>query len=1503
MLPSNDEWLIEQPLEFAGNVARVSAETLLGTDTTLSLHRGHGDDGSPMLLLVPHAAHAEHPPVEMLRRMLGIRDRLAPSWAGVPLAIAQRPQASALLYADPGGESLLRHLSTPARPDDFLRLAIAITTAVGKLHDAHLLHLNLRPALILITASCGTAHVLGIDSIPESERRPGQVHWTLARPGDRTGSDHEGTDAARNARHTGSGAMRAYLAPEQTGRMNRIVDQRTDLYALGVILYQLLTGTLPFEETDPLAWIHCLIARQPPPPEAHRPDIPPMLASIVMKLLAKTPDERYQSAYGLAHDLKRCQSDLSAHQPIERFPLGNHDQPGVLHFPDELYGRTPERDALLRAFQAVSDGAGLRVFVISGYSGIGKSCLVRSLDKKLTTSQGFYVSGKFDQYQRDVPYASFAQAFRALFGQILALPESALQPWRAAVQHALGNQGRIITGLIPELIHLIGEQPPVPEIGPSEDQNRFQAVFQRFLSVFTRKGQPLVMFLDDLQWIDAASLRLLEHLTHHPDVHDLLLIITYRSNEVDAAHPLALFLDRLSHSGVSRSTLELAPLDLADLAQLIGDTLGRDDEAVEGLARLVLEKTGGNPFFARQFLANLHETGLITYQPHSERWHWDLTRIRAQNYTDNVVDFMVGKLSRLKPATQDALQRFACIGNTARTDLLARMSVDTVSDPHGALSEAMDVGLITLAGDTYRFLHDRVQEAAYSMIPVTERPARHLEIGRLLLGGADVGTIERDVFTIVNQFNANLAQISLATERATVSHLNRRAGQRARAATDNYAARHYLRHAMQLQADDHWQAYYADSMALYLELSEAEYLTGDFDSASALFDEILRHANTFADQARAHRLQMRLLVVSGRYEAAVNIAFQALKCFGIDLPDDDARIEARFRAAHARISAHMQNRPIADLADLPVVTDPSIKAIMSLLVDATVCAYIARPAMFRWLVTAALELCLEHGNTADASFFYGRYGRLLVSTFQEIPAAFAYSALSLQLNDRFRNIRLSGTLLYNHGAFIHAWQRHISTCIPYMRRAFDASLEVGDLVYANYNGVFTVWQMVEKGDPLSTVRAQSETFAQFARQTRNEVVFYILRLFQQFIAGLTGDTPEPSNWNSDDFSEADYLTVIDRAAYVSGFAWFHILKQIAHYLSGDAAASLRHAASAKPFLHGVMAQPFEATHYFFEALAHCAQAQAHPGDTPAQPETLHDLRTRLALWAHHCPENYLNRHALVEAECAALEHRHDEAMDGYERAIRSANENGFVQQAAIAFERAARYYRSRGFERIASAHLTPAVQAYHRWGARAKVVMLSPHTSKGADGLPHTGDWNTQVNLLSVTKASQALSGEIRLAQLLKTLLTLVVEHAGADRALLLLNNETDIKIEAEAIATAHGIDVDLKPGTDLANRLPESVLNYVSRTGEPLLFDDARTAASHRDDPYLQASDVRALLCLPLLRGARLVGAMYLENRLTVGAFSTDGMGVLELIASQAAISLENARLYRDLEVENSER
>ena len=1146
------------------------------------LYRGRKEeDLSQVLVLAPAM---EDPGPETLKRLeheYSLREELDPAWAARPIAITFHWNRPVLVLEDPGGIPLDQLLGQPLDLGSSLRLAISLATAIGHVHQRGMIHKDIKPANVLVNLAAGKIWLMGFgiaSRVPRERQSPEPPEFI-------------------------AGTL-AYMAPEQTGRMNRSTDSRSDLYSYGVTLYEMLTGCLPFAASDAMEWVHCHVARQPMPPGQRTKGVPGTISAIVMRLLAKTAEERYQTAAGVEADLRRCLAQLEKLGRVDSFSLGTHDVSDRLWIPERLYGRDREVKVLLDAFQRVVISGTPGLALVAGYSGIGKSSVVNELQKAIVLPRGLFIAGKFDQHKRDIPHGTLAQAFQTLVRQILGKSEEEVGHWREAIRQAIGPNGQLIVNLIPELDLIIGRQPLVPPLPPEETQQRFQAVFRRFLSVFARKEHPLTLFLD----VTCSGL-----MPAHPHPHrtspqssrrqtppNHRRIQGQRTQPVSSSD--AGTLDSIRKTGVMVDEIFLKPLSPRDVNQFIADALRCERVHAKALARLVHKKTAGNPFFVIQFLTALAEEHLVEFDVLGPAWSWDLARIRAKGYTDNVVDLMAGKLSRLPHTTQEALGQLACLGNVAEISTLALVQGEKEEQIHAALWQAVLAGLVFRLDSVYTFLHDRVQEAAYALMPESERAAVHLRIGRLFVSRTAPEEIEEKIFEIVNQLNRGALLIDSLEERERVAELNLNAAKRAKTSTAYASALTYFVAGRALLAEESWEQQYALTFALEFQRAECEFMIGDFAAAEERLLMLSRHAGNLVDSAAVARLQTELYATLDKGDRAVEAGLEYLRRVGVDWsphPTND-----QLRQEYERIWLQLGDRPIEALVDLPPLTDPASRATLDVLTA------VEEPANFtdenlRCLVIARMvNLSLEHGNSDGSCVAYVHLGWFVAPRFGHHQAAFRFGKLGLDLVEKRGLERFGARASQSFGYFVNPWSRHLRTSIELLRRSFTTAQEAGDIKYAVYACDRLVTFLLAAGDPLGDVQREAEHGLEFARKAKFSFIVDIIIGQLRLIRTLRGLTPSFSSFNDAEFDEGrfeQHLEADPQLVWAACWYWIHKLQ--ACFYAGDYASALAAASKAEPLLQTGPGH-FESPEYlFYDALARAAQYNgASPEERPRHRE-------------------------------------------------------------------------------------------------------------------------------------------------------------------------------------------------------------------------------------------------------------------------------------------------------------
>lgn len=1470
-------------------------------------------DHQPVIIKTTRSEHPSPEKLASLQHEYSILRELELKGVIRAYGLESQKNRLSLILEDFGGQPL----SKLARAQRFtletvLEIAIAVAGTVEQLHAHPILHKDLKPHNILLNTATRQLKLIDFS-----------VATRLSRESQRAVSPT-----------TLEGTL-AYMSPEQTGRMNRVVDPRSDLYSLGVTLYELLTGTLPFHATDPREMIHSHIARQPLPPRQRDQSVPQVLSDIVMKLLAKAAEDRYQSAHGLRLDLQECLQRLRASGKITDFPIGRHDHDGELRIPQRLYGREAESAALLASFDRTSRGA-VEIILLSGYAGVGKSTLAQEIYKGIAQRGGYFISGKFDQLGHHVPYAPMARAFGDLIRQLLTEPPAILDAWKQKLLAALGGNGPLLTSLIPELALVIGPQPGVPELGPTESKNRFSLVFQNFLRVFSTSEHPLVLFLDDLQWADPASLKLLQILLSDPELGHLQLIGAYRDQEVDALHPLAVTLGELRKAGSRIEEYNLKPLGLMHVAQLLVATLGCNQERIAPLAQLVFHKTQGNPFFVNQFLSALHKERLLAYDSRAGVWEWDLQRIAEAQVTDNVVDFMAAKLRRLSPATQRLLMVASCIGHRFEIGALAALYDKTPAEIADPLWQAMQEGLIVPLGSQYRFLasggesgpsplhgtadqaahvacrflHDRVQQAAYALIPESEKQQLHLRIGQRLKAQHQSSQVEDELFELVNHLNYAAPLISAAQECIELARLNYRASTRARAATAYATAASYCRAGIALLPQGSWDAEHELTFGLHAVRAECEYLSGQFQEAEALFQLLLAHTHSVFEQVHVHSLRMVMYITQGLFADAIDAGRIGLRLFGIDLPEQEAEQQAALAAAHERMQVSRAGRSMAALLDAPAMTSPQQHAISKLYMELVAPAYFTSPTLFSLITARMVHLSLEYGNSELSPYGYLAHGFLLAAAMGQPAEAYEFGQLGLALHEKYHSSSLTCRLNFLFGIYQHLC-RPLRTAVPCLMKAVHSGLQTGDLTYASFACHHLGFTRLGLGDELGAVREEVDRFLALMHKTQDMVSLRTLTITRQAIACLQGRTSDVLTLNDERFDEQEFVAAAQAAKFPMGCCYFYFTKLQLLYIYGDypGARAMAEQAEALQWSAFGLYYRTELPLYICLTLAACYPAAA-AAEQVRYLAAMQRHHAQIGEWTKGCPENFQHHQLLVAAELARLSHNEAEAIGLYEQAIAVAQQSGFVHLAAIACELAAKLHLSRQRLQLAGLYFREAKYCYGRWGATAKVRQLVeqyPELTSDPAELP-LGTVNAAtvssssahaagLDVATLIGAAQAIAGEMVHAQVLTQLMRSVLTNSGAQRGFLLIPGLDGLTIEAAMYTDPDSIEVGLATPMAADARLATTIVHYVARSRETVVLGNARSESRFAADPYIAAEQPKSILCLALLHREHLPGILYLENNATFDAFTKERVELLRFLSSQAAIAMENARLYTDVQ------
>ncbi len=1444
--------------------------------------------------------------------------------------------ALAIVIEDFGGSSLdilmgLQKFTI----SQFLLIAIQIANTLGEIHAADVIHKDINLSNIVYNSETEQLKVIDFGISTRFRRE----NPTLKSP-----VVLEGT--------------LAYMSPEQTGRINRSLDYRTDFYSLGVAFYRMLTQSLPFKATDALELVHCHIAKQPIPPHTVDPEIPPVISEIVMKLLAKMAEDRYQSALGLKTDLEACLSQLQQTGQISAFPLAGQDISERFKIPQKLYGREEQIATLVRAFEqiaalpeadqsrqqnqdALTDGSAdrpqprIEMMLIAGFSGIGKSVLVQELYQPITQRCGYFIAGKFDQFQRNIPYAAIISAFKSLVRQLLSETELQLAQWRQQLLTAFDGYGQIMIDVIPEVEKIVGVQPPVEPLEGAEAQNRFDRVFGNFIRVFCQRSHPLVIFCDDLQWADAASLRLIELIMSDVRTEYLLLIGAYRDHEVHPHHPTMLAIERLQARGAIVNTMLLDALKSEQIAQLIADALHSDLERVKPLAELVTRKTSGNPFFMNEFLRTIHQENLLTFNRQQKCWQWDITKINQQGFTDNVVDLMLSKLRKLPEATQKALRLAACIGNRFDLSTLSVMSQQAAPETFKDILPAIQLGSVLplseletsstlpveseLVIQDYKFQHDRVQQAAYALIDDDLKKTVHHQIGSLLLANVTAEGLEDQIFAIVNHLNKGQSLIQSNAEKIKLAELNLKAGKKAKEATAYEAARDYLILAEQGFPGDIWKDNYRMALDLFRELAEIEYLNGNFEQSQIWLAVSIQRASSALDQAEFYFLRIIQHTLLGQYTDSIKLGRVALKLLDIDLAAEN--FAAAFAAELADYRINLGQQKISALSDSPEMKSLEKRAAVKILTRIFPAAWILTPVLMYLVGTKIANLCIKYGHMEMSAMGYSFFGVINTHALQDYRAGYEYGSLAIRLSDQFRSLASKSVACQLHANMTMPWLEDIKLSESVNQESIHAGLQSGDRQAVGYTLTYNLYNLIFQGKNLDTLQKEIDRSLLFAQTTQNDWAINCILASKILVYNLVGLTPDPLCFDIEQKNESYFFQTCQQNNTLAAVCLYYIYKAQILYLYEQPIELIyfKQTADLLDYIPGTISI---ASHNFFYSLTLLSvYAQASLGQRQQYWQQLEANQRQMKAWTDLCPANFLPQYLLVAAEMCRLSGAWQQAMDLYDQAIRAAKDNEFIQTEALANELAAKFWSERGKDDFAQLYLKKAHQGYLIWGAKRKVEALeqkypqwlgsrSPGTTRAPETHSTTSSSRLErLDLATVLKASRAISGEILLSKLLEKLMIIAIENAGAQKGFLILGQAGEWAIEAQGIVDSEhvnilkSIPIDAVDGNQQIPLLSVSIVNYVTRTQESLVLHDAAQEGQFTRDPYVIASQSKSILCTPLLNQGQLKGILYLENNLAAGAFTSERVELLNILSAQAAISIDNSRLYQNLEQKVSER
>lgn len=1416
---------------------------------------------------------------------------------------------AALVLEDAQGRSLATDLQqTPLQLRETLQFALQATDALSALLHHRLVHKNINLHTLIWDRATAMVQLTGFELAQRLRQDGSEIQRSTVLEGDLS-----------------------YISPEQTGRSNRLVDYRSDYYSFGIILYQLLTGQVPFTSPRRLELVAAHLSRQPIPPHEVNPDVPEMVSRIVMKLLEKAAEDRYQSPMGLKRDLEKCLMQLDATEaipPLENceanapFVLAQHDQAAFFQPPQKLYGRTAELNQLLQALGHCVRSGRPQVIWIAGPSGVGKSSLVQELQRPVSGQQGNFVSGKSDGMNRSIPYSAIAPLLSKLLRSFLTEGTEQIGFWRSRLQTAVGRTGQVLVQILPELEMLIGFQPAVPELPPMEQQNRLRSTFLSFLQACALADHPLVLFLDDLQWADDASLQLLQTLLDDPETEYLLLLGSFRDDEVDAVHPLRRTMNAIAQQGIPVEMLTLAPIGLESIVELLSDLLSADAKTVRPLGEIVQQKTQGIPFFVNAFLRSLWTAGILSFG--AGGWTWDMERVRVHQATQNVVAAMTRELQQLPTATLDFLKQLTCLGTSFTLSILSQLSRSSRQETLQMLDPALMNGFLYNENDTLRFSHDRIREAAYDLLTESERDDLHLHFGRTLLAYYDQkNCLQEHLFEVVGHLNR--VQFCLTDEeRDRLARLNQDAGNRARNAAAYEEALSYFLAAIACLGQEGWQRDYALSKSIQLSRLECEYLTGNYDRFEAIYATLLTRLQAPLERAELARLKVTVYINQGRLKEAVEVGTAVLEDqLGVTVPQSDRAIKTRLLMEVGRLKLRLRNQTIGRLIDLPEMTDEKERTVMFLMAEMFPAAFVSNPMQFVWMVCYLTRLCLKYGKCNITAQVFLPFTQVLGGALKDYESAYQFGQLALNLNQRYANVQLDAKLRFMFTWFCNHWKRPAQENLEIALEGYHKGEEYGDFIFGSYSLLSYFHTHLTVGTPLTQVATELQDYAGSLRRMNEQLaIFYNLHCFTNFVRSLRGENLDPLVFEQielPEYAEDRVVQTLRDRGQLNLLAFYWLYKMELMVLFGRSHQALPLLQQLLPIEEAVMGELAQAEVNFYHSLVMADVAIAQPPKKRhPQIKTLLKNQKLMQLWAKHSPSNFEHKRLLIDAEIARLRGNTAQALLLYQGAIAAAQSAGYVQNEAIASERAAQFLLQTHNEAAAVGYLLQARAAYKRWGATAKVQFLDQTHGElfsrwqsrtdafmGTASLREASAPSTTDSLDTETlvAALSAVSSEIKLENLRHQFLKLVLENSGGERGLLI--QERDGVLVIEDSIDAGGQKVCNSSGVLLSDcaHVSQAIVNYVLRTQRSVVVQDVATDELFGQNHDFVSRGTRSVLCLPIMHQGRLLAIVYLDNSLASGIFTPSRLRLLELVCAQAGISLENAVLYQNLEQKVEER
>lgn len=1416
-----------------------------------------------------------------------------------PVSLHHTDTSIAIIFED-SGYSLLSNFikSTNIDLKQKLILALQALTALSCVHSKGFLHRNVKPDSFVVSHDMEKVVMTNLQHCSRLEDSAPRMHTSL-----------------------GSDSFLPYISPEQSGRITEYPDHRSDFYSFGISLFEFFTGLLPFSSSDALELMHNHLAHEPPVPHLVNPEIPEQLSAVILKLLAKNPEDRYQSVRGIRLDLKLCLKIYTQGINFEDFKPGNKDISDTFNLSRRLFARKDEKQALLKSFKRAVQGS-CELVIVKGETGSGKTSLVNHMRSQIETERGEFVSGKFDQFKRNIPYSALIQAFQKLILKRSANSAPIVSAWKKRIIEALGSNAGLITEVIPELELLIGPQAPPSKLPLTEARNRFNLVFKNFIKLFPDLDHPLVIFIDDLQWADTSTTTLITELISEKEITHILFITACRDNFTLSSNVTEM-LTEIEKLSPNIKTITLSRLGQQHVLGFICRTFRTGRSRAEKLAKLIFNRTGGNPLFVREYLRNLYRDELIKFNYEKTRWDWNIEAIREISMDGDLVELLVGKIEDLTYAGQELLKTASCIGGKFDAETLIAVTEIPKEEVISFLNTAIGEGLLLLNENSsgnieiinsdieyspkLSFMHDRIQQAAYSMLTRQKKADLHLKIGRNLLRVFDDSKVEEIIFDVAMQFSKSISELTDNEEQIKVSSIFRRAGKKAKRSSAFSLASGYFEAGIKLLNENSWETNYKLTFDMYLDWLECEYLSGKIKQAEKIFTVMSEKAVTTHDISQVKLVKILIYTDLGRYQEAVALVLELLALFGVIIPEHPSKI--LLTSELLKIKLLLSSKSIAELYTLPEMTDPKKLEIMNLLMHTIAPAYMFNKNLVFFIVLKMLRLSLKYGNATSSAFSYLFYAVFLAAKEFSLEKSNNFAKLAIDLNKKVKNNALDTKILLLRGCTHDHWHTPITENIRTLETAFKTGQINGDATYGRYASYFAVYYKFIQGYPLSVVSADADKYLNIRQDIPNELRAWVLKLIKQMTKSFEGKTYTPGYLNDESFQEKEliglaknsgsgvieYLVKVSKVTTLSFFGYNNqAIEQIEDIQK-----------NIENNLFGMLTVPI--FHFFCVINMTAVYNDCSKEKQKKFKSLIKKSLTKLDIWQKSCPENFRHLFLLASAEHHSITGRHNSALPLYEEAIHACRKNNFNNFGALSCELAAKFHFSINSKRSGAALMAEACELYKNWGATAKVqkllkdyhslpeglVLSLEETKSGQSGRNTKSSYS--LDLSTVMKASLVISGEIVLEQLLDKLMHIVIENAGAQKASLLLNNKNRLELIAHAEVSKNGISTQLKPASK-ERPYCDSIVNYVFRSKDHIVLRDASSHGPFTIDSYIIKNSPKSVLAMPIINQQVMRGVLYLENNLSPGVFTEDRLEVLNLLCSQAAISIQNASLYSDL-------